>query len=74
MQKIMILVLVFYKKSLNPLLNGDLFHVRCVCHILNLVVQEEINMISQHIDNIKSALYFIVRSPKHLQHFKAYCA
>ena len=33
------------KRNLKSLLNGDLFHCRCCCHILNLIVQECIDCI-----------------------------
>jgi hypothetical protein len=28
-----------FKRSLNPIMNGAMFHQKCVCHILNLVVK-----------------------------------
>jgi hypothetical protein len=28
-----------FKLSLNPIMNGAMFHQKCVCHILNLVVK-----------------------------------
>ena len=29
-----------FKDQLHPILNGRLFHGRCVCHIINLIIQD----------------------------------
>jgi hypothetical protein len=28
-----------FKRTLNPIMNGAIFHQKCACHILNLVVK-----------------------------------
>lgn len=39
-------------------LNGDLFHMRCAAHILNLIVKEEMSVISDSIERIRSSVLF----------------
>ena len=51
---------------------NEIFHVRCVCHIINLIVQECLTLISPSIENIRYALQFLMQS-RRLQEFCALC-
>ena len=62
-----------FKRSLKPAFGGEIFHQRCACHIINLVVQAGIEHISINLTNIREALSFISSSGARLQEFKQYC-
>ena len=53
---------------------GQFFHLRCVCHIINLVVQDGLKHIGPHIEKIRSAILFIATSPSRQQDFESMCA
>ena len=59
-----------FKRSLKPAFGGEIFHQRCACHIINLVVQAGIEHISINLTNIREALSFISSSGARLQEFK----
>ena len=46
------------------ILGGKLLHVRCVAHILNLVVQEGLNVTGDGIEKVRNSVYFWTQSPK----------
>ena len=46
--------------------------MRCVCHIINLIVQDGLTLINPSIENIRYALQFIMQSSR-LQKFYALC-
>ena len=56
--------------SFYPILNENLFLIRCACHILNLSVQDGMGIIQNIIIIIKNAVYFIQSSRAWLQEFK----
>ncbi|KAG5531327.1 hypothetical protein RHGRI_026069 [Rhododendron griersonianum] len=60
--------------NLSPIHGGKLFHMRCVCHIINLVVQDGLKTISLELSKIKDAIHFITTSPSRQQEFDAFCA
>ena len=39
---------------------NEIFHVRCVCHIINLIVQDDLTLITPSIENIWYALQFLM--------------
>ena len=53
---------------------GTLFHMRCVCHIINLVVQDGLMHIGAHLDKIRDAIHFISSSQPRTQEFEGLCA
>lgn len=60
---LLILILVF------------LFRVRCVYHIFNLIMQNDMKYIKDQIDRIRNALiYIITTSSSRKKVFKEYCA
>ena len=53
-----------------PQAGGHLFHQRCACHIINLVVKSGLKVVSGHIDRIRDAISYISsfnQSEKNLQ-------
>jgi hypothetical protein len=47
------------KNILNIMLDGILFHIRCICHILNLCVQERYKKVDDLISIIRNITFFI---------------
>ena len=64
---------ILLKDSLHPILNGQVLHIRCVCHILNLSVQAGMGMIQDVISKIRNIIFFIHASRAKLQKFKQLC-
>ena len=52
------------------LANGDLFHVRCSTHIVNLVVQEGIDIIKDVLAKVRDSVKYVKSSTLRLQTFK----
>ena len=51
-----------FKTNLKPPFGGEIFHQHCACHIINLVVQAGIEIISENLTKIRDALAFISSS------------
>ena len=51
----------------NPYFDGQFFHQRCTCHVLNLCVQNDLTLLQDYITPIRSALHYLW---KHLQVMK----
>ncbi|KAG8364370.1 hypothetical protein BUALT_Bualt19G0121800 [Buddleja alternifolia] len=56
------------KDSLIPL-NGDLLHVRCSAHVLNLIVQDGLSPIRGLIEKIRETVRYLNKSPSATQKF-----
>ena len=41
------------------LLNGNFFHVRCVAHVLNLIVKKGLDVIGVEIEKIRECCIFV---------------
>ncbi|KAK2655800.1 hypothetical protein Ddye_008852 [Dipteronia dyeriana] len=52
---------------------GYFFHQRCACHIINLVVQAGLKQVSDQIDRIRDAIYWICSSNPRFSEFKRHC-
>ncbi|KAF7151268.1 hypothetical protein RHSIM_Rhsim02G0026300 [Rhododendron simsii] len=63
-----------FKRNLTPPYFGELLHIRCVCHVINLVVQDGLKHITPQIKKIRDAVLFIATSPSRQQEFDKLCA
>ncbi|CAA0806372.1 Zinc finger BED domain-containing protein DAYSLEEPER [Striga hermonthica] len=52
---------------------GKFLHMRCIAHIINLVVVDGINEIKHSIKNIRHAVRFVKQSPARLVKFRECC-
>jgi len=50
-------------------LNGDLFHVKCCAHILNLLVQDRLGKIQDIIQNVPESVKYINHNDARLKAF-----
>ncbi|XP_052621665.1 zinc finger BED domain-containing protein RICESLEEPER 2-like [Lactuca sativa] len=51
------------------MMNGDLFHMRCCVHFLNLIVQDGLSLIKFEIERIRESVAFWSASPTREQNF-----
>ena len=51
-------------------LGEEFLHVRCVAHILNLVVWDGLKVVGKSINRVRTAVKFIKQSPSRLQRFQ----
>ena len=49
---------------------GDLFHVRCAAHVLNLIVQDGLQVIELVIDNVRESVKYIKSSQSRKEKFE----
>ncbi|KAL5544003.1 hypothetical protein UlMin_007787 [Ulmus minor] len=54
-------------------LNGEMFHMRCCAHILNLVVCDGLKEINHAISSIRNAVRYPMSSTERLKRFKESC-
>ncbi|KAJ3703077.1 hypothetical protein LUZ61_006782 [Rhynchospora tenuis] len=52
------------------LANGNVFHQRCGCHILNLVVQDGLSVVNEKIAKVREAMKFFRHSQARMERFK----
>ncbi|KAK3212211.1 hypothetical protein Dsin_016917 [Dipteronia sinensis] len=65
----MIPIILDKLSSDSTLLNGEMFHVRCSAHILNLIVKEGLDVINDSIDRIRGSVSYWTASPKREEKF-----
>ncbi|KAM6571670.1 hypothetical protein CsatA_015750 [Cannabis sativa] len=54
-------------------LNGEMFHMRCSAHILNLIVSDGLKELNEAISSIRNAVRYVRSSPARLKRFKESC-
>ncbi|KAK2638141.1 hypothetical protein Ddye_025936 [Dipteronia dyeriana] len=60
----MIPIILDSLSSDSILLNGDMFHMRCSAHILNLIVKHGLDVINDSIERIRGSVSYWTASPK----------
>ena len=61
---------------MRPNLSGfheELFHVRCACHIVNLIVKEGLDLVHEVITRIRCAIVYLSNSSSRVASFKVMC-
>lgn len=61
------------EKEDGLLLKGELFHMRCCAHILNLIVGDGLKELNDSISSIRNAVRYVRSSPSRLKRFKEAC-
>ncbi|KAM1517090.1 hypothetical protein ACFX10_015977 [Malus domestica] len=61
------------KSNGTLLLDGAHLHMRCACHIFNLIVNDGMTELSREIDAIRNCVKFIHSSSARLESFREYC-
>jgi hypothetical protein len=49
--------------------NGCIFHQRCGCYILNLIIQDGLNVLCEEINNIRETMKYIRHSQPRMEKF-----
>ena len=61
------------KMQLEPMFSGNVFHFRCVYHILNLCVKDGLKIIDPHLRRVRLDILFAKNSSIRRYEFKRYC-
>ncbi|XP_073017778.1 zinc finger BED domain-containing protein RICESLEEPER 2-like [Primulina eburnea] len=65
----------FKKKMANwdsTILKGEYIHMRCVAHIINLIVVDGLQEINESVSRVRNAVKYVRQSPSRLIKFKEY--
>ena len=63
----------FIRSTLSLPCHGDLFHIRYICHILNLIVQSAFTEIKPMIEKVRTVTYMHSASEQRLKRWKQFC-
>lgn len=58
---------------LESYVGGYVIHQRCLCDILNIIVQAGMAEMAEPLDNIRSTIGYIFSSEMHVAEFRSYC-
>lgn len=50
------------RRCLHPPYGGIFFHMRCACHIINLMVQDGLKLIEKYISCVRDAIGYVCSS------------
>ncbi|KAJ4782471.1 Zinc finger BED domain-containing protein DAYSLEEPER [Rhynchospora pubera] len=53
----------------NLPVSGTIFHQRCACHILNLIVQDGLSVLCDEIENVRETMKYICHSQARMEKF-----
>ena len=67
---VMIRLLLNKLDTISLMLGGSMLHMRCVAHILNLIVQDELSLIGNGIERIRDSVIYWTELPKMRQKFE----
>ncbi|KAL7091304.1 hypothetical protein ACP275_12G097300 [Erythranthe tilingii] len=59
-------------RSKGLVFRGTYLHVRCCCHVLNLIVQSGMKVLNESIEGIRLAVKWVKTSPQRLEKFREY--
>ena len=62
-----------FQRNLTPPHGGKFYHIRCCCHILNLIVQDGMQVFNVHIQKIRDAILFLRSSNARISDFRKFC-
>ncbi|KAF3619557.1 hypothetical protein FXO38_32863 [Capsicum annuum] len=63
---------IFTKRGTN-FMNGEHLHVKCMAHIINLIVQDGLKVIGVSIKKVRKAVKYIRQSPARCKRFQECC-
>ena len=61
---------------MRPHLSGfheKLFHIRCACHIINLIVKDGLNLVQESVQKIRQCIVYLSNSSQRVASFKILC-
>ncbi|KAL4582521.1 hypothetical protein LXL04_007071 [Taraxacum kok-saghyz] len=61
-----------FQNSNKCLLNGKWTHIRCVAHVLNLVVQDGVKKVGSSVENVRWACRWIRQAPSRIDKFSKF--
>ena len=57
----------------QPIIGGLFFHIRCVCHVLNLCVQDGLKILESYIKPIRIAISYLWSHPSIMKQWGRFC-
>lgn len=60
------------RRDLDPFINGEFFHSRCVCHVLNRVVQDGLEMVKPITSKIRQLVLYCYGNNRRRQDFSKF--
>ncbi|KAM3204385.1 hypothetical protein P3L10_027794 [Capsicum annuum] len=63
---------IFTKQGTN-FMNREHLHVRCMAHIINLIVQDSLKLTGVSIEKVRKIVKYIRQSPARCKRFQEYC-